>query len=194
MITKEVLNVGGVTLRQIELDDCTTTYVDWLNDPEVNQYLETRWSEQSLESIRGFVESQRNNNHSILFAIILCYNSKHIGNIKIGPINNYHKHADISYFIGDKSMWNKGIATAAIKLTTGFGFEHLDLHRIEAGAYSASIGSWKALEKNGFKREAVFREQVMSKGQWMDVYRYGILKRDFQNINLLNQNHKRKYE
>ena len=35
----------------------------------------------------------------------------------------------------------------------------------------------------------MFREQVVSKGQWMDVYRYGILKKDFQNINLLNQNH-----
>lgn len=180
MITKEVLNGRRVTLRQIESDDCTTTYVDWLNDPEVNQYLETRWSEQSLESIRNFVESQRNNDHSILFAIILCDDNRHIGNIKIGPINYHHKHADISYFIGDKSVWNKGIATASIKLITRFGFEHLDLHRIEAGAYSASIGSWKALEKNGFKREAVLKEQVISKGQWMDVYRYGILKREFK--------------
>ena len=34
------------------------------------------------------------------------------------------------------------------------------------------------LEKNGFLREAVFREQVVSNGEYMDVYRYGILKQD----------------
>lgn len=56
-----------------------------------------------------------------------------------------------------------------------FGFEQWGLHRIEAGAYSAAIGSWKALEKNGFKREAIFRKQAISGDKYMDVYRYGLL-------------------
>lgn len=182
MVTDLVLREGDIALRQITMDDCTDEYVQWLNDPEVNQYLETRWSIQDLESIKGFVKSQRENEHSILFAIILQAECRHIGNIKIGPINRYHSRADISYFIGDKSKWNKGIITDAIKLVCEYGFEQWDLHRIEAGAYCAAIGSWKALEKNGFKREGVFRKQAISDGKYMDVYRYGILKQEYLNM------------
>lgn len=179
MVTDLILCEKDIKLRQITMDDCTDEYVGWLNNPEVNQYLETRWSIQNLESIKEFVKSQRENDHSILFAIVLQAECRHIGNIKIGPKNCYHNHADISYFIGDKRDWNKGFAADAIKLVCKFGFEQWKLHRIEAGAYSAAIGSWKALEKNGFKREAICREQVISGNKYMDVYRYGLLETDF---------------
>ncbi len=183
MITNSVLSGGGIRLRQITSNDCTEQYVEWLNDPEVNQYLETRWVKQDIESITEFVKAQRDNNHSVLFAIIQKENDKHIGNIKIGPINFHHHHADISYFIGEKSEWNKGYASEAIRLICRYGFEELHLHRIEAGAYCTAIGSIRALEKNGFQREAIFREQVFSReGQYLDVYRYALLKDEFCEI------------
>ena len=40
---------------------------------------------------------------------------KHIGNIKLGPINWIHRYGDISLLIGDKDYWGKGIATEAIR-------------------------------------------------------------------------------
>lgn len=39
MITSKIETGKLVLLRQIELSDCTDTYVQWLNDPNVNQYL-----------------------------------------------------------------------------------------------------------------------------------------------------------
>lgn len=179
MKTDIILRDGGISLRLISLQDCTETYVEWLNDTEVNQYLETRWHKQDIDAIQNFVISQLNNDHSILFAIIFDNTNCHIGNIKIGPVDKYHHNADISYFIGDKSLWGKGIATKAIQLVCSFGFNELHLHRIEAGAYSAAVGSWKALEKNGFMREGIFREQAISGDKYMDVYRYGILETEY---------------
>lgn len=173
---------GVVLLRQIELDDCTDTYVEWLNDPDVNRYLETRWNEQTLDSVIKFVNLQRENDYSILFAVIYIKNGKHIGNIKIGSINDHYKHADISYFIGDKTYWNKGVVTEAINLVSEFGFKDLKLHRMEAGVYADAIGSWRALEKNGFIREATFRDKVVSDGKYMDIYRYGLLNSEFKKI------------
>lgn len=181
MITSSILRGrGGVTLRQISLQDCTDTYVKWLNDTDVNRFLETRWYTQDLDAIKEFVKSQRENDHSLLFSIIYDVTGSHIGNIKIGPIHFKYRHADISYFIGEKDLWGRGIASEAIRLVCGFGFNSLCLHRIEAGAYSAAVGSWKALEKNGFLREGVFRERVVSEDGFMDVYRYGILKSEYQ--------------
>lgn len=179
MITNKIKAGKLISLRQIEMKDCMDHYVEWLNDPEVNQYLETKWVRQDMESIEAFVKSQRENNHSVLFAIISREENSHIGNIKIGPIHEHYRHADISYFIGDKQFWNKGIATEAIKLVCEFGFEELRLHRIEAGAYAAAVGSWKALEKNGFHREGIFRDQVILNNEYMDTYRYGLLRSDW---------------
>lgn len=177
-----MLHGGVIILRQIKLEDCTDTYVGWLDDPEVNHYLETRWENQTLDSIKGFIESQMANDHSILFAIITASDGRHIGNIKIGPVNRHHNHADISYFIGEKTYWNQGIASEAINLVSGFGFNELGLHRVEAGVYAEAIGSWKALERNGFSREAVFREQAISDGEYMDIYRYGLLASEYKRI------------
>lgn len=182
MITKEQMSVGGVLLRQIELSDCTPSYVSWLEDPEVNQYLETRWTEQTIESIQSFVQSQLDSENSILFAITLTDDGRHIGNIKLGPINSHHRYADISYFIGDKAMWGRGIATKVINLVCGFGIQNMNLHRIEAGTYAEAIGSQRALEKNGFTKEAVFRKQVLSNGNYMDVYRYGLLADEYKTM------------
>lgn len=144
----------------------------------MTRFLETKWVKQDLNSITDFVVSQRENNHSVLFALIASSDSMdeiHIGNIKLGPINPYYKHADISYFIGNKSFWGKGIASEAIGLLCQFSFAKLKLHRLEAGAYANAVASWKALERNGFVREGIFKEHVMLDGTYIDVYRYGLI-------------------
>lgn len=180
MLYKDELKGKKITLRMVELSDCTLKYLSWLNDKEVNQYLETRWSKQTLDLIKNFVKTIRESNHSYLFAII--YNELHIGNIKIGPIHPIYKYADVSYFIGEKTTWGKGIATEAIGLVTKFGFDVLGLNRIEAGAFKPNIGSQKALEKNGYKKEAIYRKKAfINKGEeYIDSYVYGILKDDYK--------------
>lgn len=180
MTTEKILVGETIFLRQITLEDCTQDYVNWLNDPEVIRFLEVKWARQDQKTITEFVDAQRKNEHSILFAIISRDKKEHIGNIKIGPVNVHHKHADISYFIGNKGYWNKGIATEAIKLICEFGFYELELHKVEAGAYETAKASWKALEKNGFKREGTFREQIYLDGQYISAFRYGILKSEWK--------------
>lgn len=180
MITEKVLSGKDIVLRQIELSDCTDCYVNWLNDPEVTQYLETKWTKQDFKAIQDFVDAQRKNDHSVLFAIISKENDVHIGNIKIGPVNVHHRHADISYFIGNKTYWNKGVATEAIRLICRFGFQDLELNKVEAGVYETATASWKALEKNGFRREGTLREQALLDGKYIDIFRYGLLKSEWK--------------
>ena len=179
MITSKIETGKLVLLRQIELSDCTDTYVQWLNDPNVNQYLETKWQKQDMDAVWRFVQLQRENNHSVLFAIVFLDGRQHIGNLKIGPIHSHYKYGDISYFIGEKQLWGKGLATEAIKLACKFGFEERGLHKLEAGAYENAIGSWKALEKNGFKREGIIRDHGIVKNKFVNVFRYGLLKDEF---------------
>jgi RimJ/RimL family protein N-acetyltransferase len=165
-----------VALRLVVAADCGSTYESWLADPEVNKYLETRWMKQSQESIRSFVEAMLVDPACYLFAIIDRSSGLHVGNIKLGPISACHGCADISYFIGDRACWGRGLATAAIGLVTDFGFQSLGLHRIQAGAYQSNLGSAIALERNGFRREGCWRSQLRVGDGWEDHLWFGILR------------------
>ncbi|AGN13670.1 TPA: GNAT family N-acetyltransferase [Legionella pneumophila] len=165
-----------VFLLPISLSDCTEKYLNWLTDPEVNRYLETRWVPQNMESIRCFVSRMIEDPSNYLFGIRELKSEQHIGNIKLGPINPEHAYADVSYFIGDKRAWGKGFATEAIKLITRFGFERLNLHRLQARLYSSNIGSARALEKAGYQLEAVFKKQLRLVSDWEDNLCYSIFK------------------
>jgi [ribosomal protein S5]-alanine N-acetyltransferase len=169
-----------VSLRPISLDDCTERYVDWLRDPEVNQYLETRWVEQTLDSVRTFVSAVGRDPWSHLMAITDAETGRHIGNIKIGPIRAHHNCADLSYFIGDRDFWGRGYATEAIQLAIRLGFERLGLHRLQAGTYATNVGGARALEKAGFVRDAVLHQQLLGPSGWEDHVWYRLLKEEWQ--------------
>ncbi|WP_426760034.1 GNAT family N-acetyltransferase, partial [Pseudomonas aeruginosa] len=66
--------------------------------------------------------------------------------------------------------------TEAIKLITRFGFERLNLHRLQARLYSSNIGSARALEKAGYQLEAVFKKQLRLVSDWEDNLCYSIFK------------------
>lgn len=83
----------------------------------------------------------------------------------------YRKSAEIGYWIGE-SFWGKGIATKAIKLITNYGFGDLKLDRIHAGVFEFNISSMKALEKNGYKKEGVFKKAIFKNDKVLDEHRY----------------------
>ena len=175
------LQGNGVTLRPVTTADCNDAYVKWLNDSSVNQFLETRFVEQTLTSIKAFVSSCTTDPSTYLFAIIENATDRHIGNIKLGPINHFHDFTHLSYFIGEKSTWGKGYATEAIALASHFAFHTLKLNSIRAGAYETNIGSIKALQKCGYTLMGRFPSSLKCHGQYQDHLWFYLLKADDEN-------------
>ncbi|MEO2077079.1 MAG: GNAT family protein [Bacillus sp. (in: firmicutes)] len=91
----------------------------------------------------------------------------------IGTINLFHvmrgslQSAFIGYFL-DKNHNGKGYTTEAAKLIVDYGFNELDLHRIEAGVMPHNIGSIRVLEKAGFHKEGIAVKNVKINGKWED--------------------------
>ena len=176
----ELLEGARVSLRLCEVSDCTPTYVSWLADPEVNKFLETRWSEQSLDSIRGFVRSMLESPNSYLFAIVDRREARHVGNVKVGPVIAPHAFADVSYFIGDRGSWGRGYATEAVRLATKFGFERVNLHRLQAGLYETNTGSRRVLERAGYTYEGRLAKQLRGADGWEDHLWFGALRENWK--------------
>ncbi len=154
-------------LRPLTLEDATDRYVGWLNDPEVNRFLEVRFSKQTRESVREFIRA----NQPVpprFFAIVLNEGNRHIGNIKLGPSNPHHRFTDVGIVVGEKNEWGKGYATEAISLVKDYAFNVLKLNKLTAGAYALNAGSWKAFENAGFAREGVSARKFWCQGEYVD--------------------------
>ena len=170
-----------IYLREVRAGDVNDNYYRWLNDPEVTRFLEIRYTPHSLEDIRGFVAAMDGKKDEIFLAICLRENDRHIGNIKLGPINPIHRFGDISLLIGAKDCWGKGYATEAIVSMCRFAFAVLNLRKVNAGAYAANTGSIRAFEKAGFSQEGRMKGQYLAGGVAMDQILLGLCAEEFTN-------------
>lgn len=151
------LTTRRLRLRELQPEDLSSDYVNWLNDPAVNAFLETRFVRQDDVSVREFVRTQLADQESILFRMSLADTDRHIGNIKLGPISRHHHSAQLSLFIGETSLHGQGYATEAISAVTDWAFGALGLKRVEAGCYSENLGSLRAFLKAGYTVEGFRR-------------------------------------
>lgn len=139
-----------------------------MNDPEINAFLESRFVEHGLDDLSRFVEAMAEDRLNLFLGIFLRDGDRHIGNIKLGPVNTHHARAEIGLLIGDRDCWGKGYASEAIAILTDFAFQTIGLRRVGAGAYAENEGSARAFEKAGYRREAVFRDHWWHDGRFQD--------------------------
>ncbi len=175
----KLITSKSLYLRPIDITDATDLYLNWLNDPEINQYLESRFVSWTLEMLSSYIKELSGNKNEMLFAICLAEDNQHIGNIKLGPINWQHLYADIGIIIGDKGQWGKGKAAEAIEAVCRFGFQ-LGLNKITAGCYGDNIGSFKAFTRVGFEEEGRVRRKFISQSGYQDHILLGLLADDFK--------------
>ena len=148
--------------RELRPEDVAPAYIAWLNDPEINRFLETRFNPQDEASIRAFVAAQAASPDAFLLRIGLRECGTHIGNVKLGPINRHHASAQISLLIGSRAHHGQGYATEAIRAVTEWGFGAHGLARIEAGCYADNLGSLRAFLKVGYTVEGFRRGAVIT--------------------------------
>ena len=164
-----------IILRKLNpTKDISNNYLNWMNDLEVTKFTEQKYCKHSLSKIRKFVKEKNKSKNEFLYGIFLKKNNFriHIGNIKLGPINFIHKTAEISYFIGIRELWGKGLTTLAIKEVIKIAKE-MGLKKLKAGLYEMNIGSKKVLEKNNFKLEGKMKSEIIYKGKRYSSYWFG---------------------
>ncbi len=142
-----------VALRLLTEEDATEEYLGWMRDPEVTQYLESRFGEHSIDSLRDFIASNAGRDDTLLVAIVDRDSGRHVGNVKVGPLSPHHGTADLGLMIGDRSVWGKGYGTEAIELATRLAFERLGARKLTAGCYSGNTGSAGAFRRAGWIEE-----------------------------------------
>ncbi len=88
-----------------------------------------------------------------------------------------HRRAELGYWIA-KAHWGQGVATEASRAVIAYGFDALELHRIDAHHFVENPASGAVMRKLGMQREGRLRAMVWRDGVPRDLELYAILASD----------------
>lgn len=160
-----------ISLRPLLASDCEAAF-KWTGDSQVTRSL--FWdAHESVQATEEFLKSVAEP-HPWFMAI--CLNDYPVGAITLDKGKGRSDcRAELGYVLA-KDNWGQGIATEAIRQCLTRGFEDINVSRIEAFVDPENIGSFKALEKAGLKKEATLANYVVHRGQVRDRFVYAALK------------------
>ncbi len=96
----------------------------------------------------------------ILFLLTEKESEKVIGRCGIHNWNVEHRRAEIGYQMTDEVYKNKGYMTEAVKAIIAYGFDKLNLNRLEALVGSTNVPSLRLMEKFSFVQEGLLRQHT----------------------------------
>lgn len=177
----------GVTLHPTEEADAAFA-AGLVNDPRVRQGLSIAVPKR-IEAEREFrVESD----DSVVTLVVRADDETatgdgadaggddddRVGVVDLVNINEQFGNAEIGYFF-HRDAWGNGYATASVERVVEYAFSERRLHKVYARVFAFNEGSARVLEKVGFEREGVLREDAYMHGEYVDTYRYGLLESEW---------------
>ncbi|RYF89545.1 MAG: N-acetyltransferase [Chitinophagaceae bacterium] len=176
MIMKSVvvkaLESERLIYQPMAMHHATPTYLGWLNDEEVNKYLEVK-KENTLEELQVYVQDALEKK-IFFWAIQLKSDGKHIGNIKIDPINYKHGTGEYGIMVGDKTEWGKGYAKEASQAIIDFCFNEMNLRKITLGVVEDNVAAVELYKKLGFTIEGTYKKHALYNGVYCNIIRMAL--------------------
>jgi RimJ/RimL family protein N-acetyltransferase len=172
-----------VNLRALEASDLERNY-RWINDREVTRHLGMRYpvpmlaEERWMEAIAGMPMSFTN----VWFAVE-TKDGQHIGNINFHRSDPEDRKARLGFMIGEKSFWSKGYGADALRTLLRFGFDQMNLHRIDLTVDADNARAIACYRKCGLVEEVRMRQERFTRGAYRDQLVMGVLRDEFrQNV------------
>jgi RimJ/RimL family protein N-acetyltransferase len=148
------LRTRDLILRSLDAEHATGPYAGWMRDDDITRYLEVRFAPPDVAALELFIKRMNDSTDNLLLGLFpLSEPERHIGNIKLGPIDMRHAVAAIGVLIGAKDFWGQGFAGQAVAAVAELGFDHFGLERVEAGFYAGNVASRRAFKRAGFFEE-----------------------------------------
>lgn len=155
----------------------------WVNDKEVTQYLsdnlflnvftrtmEEKWLKKVLEGT----------DLTLTFAILIKPEYKLIGVISLDRIDWRDRNAMLGVFIGDKSLWGRGLGSEAIILLLDYAFNILGLLKVSLHVLEYNKRAIRAYKKVGFSESGRLKKHKYRGGRFWDVIIMEIFAEEFK--------------
>jgi ribosomal-protein-alanine N-acetyltransferase len=169
------LTTDNLVLERFNLNDAKAMFEGWANSEAVTEWTLLNIGKTLRECedcIRTTIENYEMAEDYHYWAI--RYKEECIGSIALA-IDIEHNCGEVAYVLAEK-YWGNGYATEAVKKVLSFGFEELNLNRIEADFFAENLASERVLQKAGLIKEGTFRQRYIKFDTYHDAVLYAALK------------------
>ena len=174
-----LINGKLTRLRPVEMSD-QDRYVLWMNDPEVTQYLDSRypispaWEEEWLRA------AVKRTSAPELSLAIETLDGRHIGSIGLHGVQGEDRSASLGIVIGDKEYWSQGYGSDALIALLRFAFDEMNLNRVWLEVLADNARAVASYVKCGFVEEGRQRQHRYRRGAYRDSLIMGALAQEFR--------------
>jgi RimJ/RimL family protein N-acetyltransferase len=178
---RNLLLGDNVKLNAIKQEDIFIIE-EWFNNIEFLRYYDVLPAiPHTKADVRKSIEDFTTSNKSYMFAIRPIDKDEIIGIIGCYDIIWTSGVATFFIGIGETKNSGKGIGSEAMKLFLEYGFNELNLYRIQLNVIEYNEIAIKVYEKMGFIREGNCRKFLLRDGKRYDLYLYGLLRDEWVN-------------
>lgn len=173
------LETDRLVLREMTPTDKEDIFCNF-TDENVTKYFFTKpftsieQAEKLINEIKDLFEQEK----GVQWGITLKEDNTVIGTCGYESWTHKNFRGEIGYDLR-QSHWGKGIMSEALKAVIQYGFEEMDLNRIEATTRSDNPRSITMLSRLGFQKEGVIREAVYWEGEFYDQLLFSLLRREW---------------
>ncbi len=154
---------------------------DWYNDPEVVAPFD-RFELSTREEFEADLDAALRDPRALGPRYVI---ERRSDAAPLGMVGHYRAHpvltlTDIWYVLAATEARRKGYGTEAVELLVDHLFRSEDLPRIGASTDVDNTGSFRLLERLGFRREGELREALFHHGRYHTVYLYGVTRSEWE--------------
>ena len=132
-------------LRYEDLD----ILMEWDNDPELQRLTGRKFSAE--DEMTRWWESIEHDRSRLAVAIV-DDSGRFIGDIELENVTWRAGEAELRIAIGDKSCWNRGYGTEALREIAQFAFAHLRLQSLYLRVSDKNLRAIRSYQKAGFRK------------------------------------------
>lgn len=166
-----------IYLSALDPTQVSEAYVSWFNDPATFRFLGSKFP-QTATSVRDYVASVKAPN--FVSRIMRTSDDRHIGNIAMYNFHPIHRRMELGIVIGDASCRGRGVGREACRLAITHVFEHLNLHKVTAGAVADNVSMARVFLSLGFTIEGTLREHYFLGDRYRDYHVFGLTRDGFR--------------
>lgn len=173
-------------LRRFEYVDNKSMRDNWIADEKIqSMYSEPVYStsEEVKELLDKYIGSYERDDY-YRWAVTLKASGECIGQIAYFLVDSKNHFAEIEYCIG-AAFQCRGYATEAAKAVIAYGFDRINLHKVQICTKTINKPSKRVIEKCGLTYEGTLRDYFYMNGEYVGRLYFSILRDEYKaNSNL----------
>ena len=177
----DTITTDRLILRRFEYSDDDSMLRNWIADEKIqSMYSEPVYStkEEVKELLDKYIGSYERPDY-YRWAVIEKASGECIGQIAYFLVDSKNHFAEIEYCIGAEFQC-RGYATEATKVVIAFGFDRINLHKVQICTKTINKPSRRVIEKCGFTYEGTLRDYFFMNGEYVGRHYFSILREEYE--------------